>query len=457
MQSWFFCIIKCVSVSRFMVHKIHGLWALALVSVLTSWPEQSQVQLVVGVSVRCCQIVVRSLSDRCRCVLSCSRSVLLVPESEFRRAALSLILCRWPEQSQVQLVVGVSVRCCQIVVRSLSDRCRCVLSCSRSVLLVPESEFAGLLCLWFSVADQSSRRCSSWLVFLCGVVRSLSDRCQIAVARVLSCSRSVLLAPESEFRRAALYLFLCRWPEQSQVQLVVGVSVRCCQIVVRSLSDRCRCVLSCSRSVLLVPESEFRRAALSLILCRWPEQSQVQLVVGVSVRCCQIVVRSLSDRCCSCPVLFSVSPPSSWVWVSPGCSVSVSLSLTRAVAGAARGWCFCAVLSDRCQIVVRSLSLCPVLFSVTPPCTWVWVSPGCSVSVSLSLTRAVAGAARGWCFCAVLSDRCCSCPVLFSGLSLSFTGPALSLIPGGVGLLGWILCLSWKLCTAGLSALLLWL
>ncbi len=83
------------------------------------------------------------------------------------------------------------------------------------------------------------------------------------------------------------------------MQLVVGVSVRCCQIVVRSLSDRCRCVLSCSRSVLLVPESEF----------------------------------------------------------SPGCSVSDSLSLTRAVAGAARGWCFCAVLSDRCQIVVRSLLL----------------------------------------------------------------------------------------------------
>ncbi len=156
-----------------------------------------------------------------------------------------------------------------------------------------------------------------------------------------------------------------------------------------------------------------RDRSLRLLAVWWADQSSRRCSSWLVFLCG--VVRSLSDRCCSCPVLFSVTPPCTWVWVSPGCSVSDSLSLTRAVAGAARGWCFCAVLSDRCRS-------CPVLFSVTPPCTWVWVSPGCSVSDSLSLTRAVAGAVRGWCFCAVLSDRCCSCPVLFSGLSLSFAG-----------------------------------
>ncbi len=158
-----------------------------------------------------------------------------------------------------------------------------------------------LLAVWW--ADQSSRRCSSWLVFLCAV---LSDRCQIVVARVLSCSRSLLLVPESEFRRAALSLILCHWPEQSQVLLVVGVSCG----VVRSLS-----VVSCLVLFSVTPPCTwvwFRRAALSLILCRWPEQSQVQFVVGVSVRCCQIVVA----RVLSCSRV--------WVWVSPGCSVSDS-------------------------------------------------------------------------------------------------------------------------------------
>ncbi len=130
--------------------------------------------------------------------------------------------------------------------------------------------------------------------------------------------------------------------------------------------------------------------SLRLLAVWWADQSSRRSSSWLVFLCG--VVRSLS----LCPVLFSVSPPSSWVWVSPGCSVCVSLLLTRAVAGAARGWCFCAVLSDRCRCVLSCSRV------------WVWVSPGCSVSDS-------------W----------------------------------RVGLLGWILCLSWKLCTAGLSALLL--
>ncbi len=60
----------------------------------------------------------------------------------------------------------------------------------------------------------------------------------------------------------------------------------------------------------------------------------------------------------------------------------------------------------------------------------------------------------GWCFCGGLSDRYCSCVVL---LSVSLPVPEsvlawlLFAIPGGCGL-DWILCPSWKLCTAGLSA-----
>ncbi len=284
MQSWFFCIINSVfSVSRFMVCVFISLCVFVCVRdrslrlLAVWWADQSSRRCSSWLVFLCG--VVRSLL-----LVSC---LVLGSESEFRRAALSVFLCRWPEQLQVQLVVGVFVRCCQIVVAR-------VLSCSRVwVWVSPGCSVCVSLSLTRAIAGAARGWC------FCAV---LSDRCQIVVARVLSCSRSLLLVPESEFRRAALSVFLCRWPEQLQVQLVVGVSVRCCQIAVGR-------VLSCSRSLLLVPESEFRRAALSLILCRWPEQSQVQFVVGVSVRCCQIVVA----RVLSCSRV--------WVCVSPGCSV----------------------------------------------------------------------------------------------------------------------------------------
>ncbi len=60
----------------------------------------------------------------------------------------------------------------------------------------------------------------------------------------------------------------------------------------------------------------------------------------------------------------------------------------------------------------------------------------------------------GWRFCGGLSDRYCSFVVL---LSVSLPVPESVLawllfgIPGGCGL-DWILCPSWRLCTAGLTA-----
>ncbi len=81
------------------------------------------------------------------------------------------------------------------------------------------------------------------------------------------------------------------------------------------------------------------------------------------------------------------------------------------------------------------------------PCTW---------RGNLNIYRCSSSALpiSGWRFCGGLSDRYCSCGVL---LSVSLPGPGAVLawslfsIPGGCGL-DWILCPSWRLCTAGFTA-----
>ncbi len=161
--------------------------------------------------------------------------------------SLRLLAVWWADQSSRRCSSWLVFLCG--VVRSLSDRC-----CSCPVLFLGLSlSFAGLLCLWFSVTDQSSRRCSSWLVFLCGVVRSLSDRC---------CSCPVLFSGLS----LSFTGLLCLWfsvTDQSSRRSSSWLVFLCG--VVRSLL-----LVSC---LVLGSESEFHRAALSLILCRWPEQS----------------------------------------------------------------------------------------------------------------------------------------------------------------------------------------
>ncbi len=81
------------------------------------------------------------------------------------------------------------------------------------------------------------------------------------------------------------------------------------------------------------------------------------------------------------------------------------------------------------------------------PCTWRGNQSGYRCSSS-------ALPISGWCFCGRLLDRYCSCVVL---LSVSLPVPESVLawllfgISGGCGLY-WILCPSWRLCTAGLTA-----
>ncbi len=116
------------------------------------------------------------------------------------------------------------------------------------------------------------------------------------------------------------------------------------------------------------------------------------------------------------------------------CPVRVSLSRLLGPCAHSVSVCVCEPARCACQ---RCLA----------PCTWRGNQSGYRCSSS-------ALPISGWRFCGGLSDRYCSCVVL---LSVSLPVPESVLawllfgIPGGCGL-DWILCPSWRLCTAGLTA-----